>query len=462
MSSATDTPNTLPFPPASVAWKATLLLSLLYWLSILDRFVIALMVEPIKADLAITDFQFSLLHGLAFTITYALFGLLAGILADRYSRRWIICFSVGIWSLATAACGMVQSYWQLLVARVGVGAGEAGLNPSATSMLTDLFPKHRLTAAMAVYTIGASIGSGMAYIFGGVLVDWIASRENFALPFLGELRSWQAVFIIIGVPGILLSLVIFAIPEPLRRDTLSATASAPEGRRSGQLRLLLAFMRPRWRFFVPAYTGFALAAIVMASGAIWYPAHMSRAFGWKPGEIGMALGSTLVVSACAGKILGGWAMDALFRRGVHDSQLRWFACCLLIAVPIGVTATTSSSPVIFLVGIGLFFTLLAPLPACYNTALNMVTPNELRATGIAFYSATAGMLGSAIGPILVAGFADGVYSGSAATGLALATTTAIFCPLAAIALFIGCGPMRECISSAAAWSDESRDMTTGG
>lgn len=454
--------TTTPYPPARVAWKATLLLSLLYWLSILDRFIIALLVDPIKADLAITDFQFSLLHGLAFTVTYALFGLLAGVLADRFSRRWIICWSVAIWSVATAACGVVQSFWQLLIARIGVGAGEAGLNPSATSMLTDLFPRERLTAAMAVYTIGASIGSGMAYMFGGVLIDWIASRDTLSLPLLGELRSWQAVFLIIGIPGALLSLAIFSVPEPRRRDQrLAAQQSQGKRRRFEAFRQLLAFMRPRWRFFLPAYCGFALAAIVLAGGAIWYPAHMSRAFGWSPGEIGLWLGMTLVISACAGKIIGGLAMDALFRRGVHDAQPRWFACSLLIAIPLGVVATTSDSPWVFLVGIGLFFTLLAPLPACYNTALNLVTPNELRGTGIAFYAATAGMLGSALGPILVAAFADHVFDGGGATGKALATATTLFCPLAAIALFLGCRPMRDCIDTVNDWLGEEAAPAAG-
>src|SRR5262249_20867120 len=188
-------------PARAVAWYATVLLAFLCWLSILDRFIISLVVDPIKRDLGISDMQFGLLHGSAFAVAFSVFGLLAGALADRFSRRWIIFAGVSVWSLATAACGMAQSYWHLLVARVGVGGGEAVLNPCATSMITDLFPRERLTSAMAVYAIGATVGSGCAYLLGGVIVDLVSRSDHFALPWIGEVRSWQAVFYLVGIPG---------------------------------------------------------------------------------------------------------------------------------------------------------------------------------------------------------------------------------------------------------------------
>ena len=122
-----------PYPARAVAWYATLVLAFMYWMSILDRFIISLLVGPIKRDLHITDTQFGLLHGLAFAITFCIFGLFAGALADRFARRWVIFAGVAIWSVATAICGLTQTYWQLLMARVGVGVGEAALQPSAAS-----------------------------------------------------------------------------------------------------------------------------------------------------------------------------------------------------------------------------------------------------------------------------------------------------------------------------------------
>ncbi|NND66989.1 MAG: MFS transporter, partial [Halioglobus sp.] len=183
-----------PYPPTAVGWYATGILALLYWLSILDRFIIALLVDPIKRDMDITDVQFGLLHGLAFAVTFALFGIVAGAMADRFSRRRVIFAAVMIWSLATAACGLAQHYWHLLIARVGVGAGEAGLNPSAMSMLADLFPRERLTSAMAVYSMGATVGSGTAYLFGGLIVAAVSAADTYTVPLIGEMRSWQTVF----------------------------------------------------------------------------------------------------------------------------------------------------------------------------------------------------------------------------------------------------------------------------
>jgi len=433
--------HNLPYPKPALAWKATLFLAVLYWLSILDRFIIALLVDPIKRDLSLSDVQFGMLHGLAFAVTYALFGLAAGALADRVSRRRIIFISVSVWSLATAACGLAQNFWHLLLARIGVGAGEAGLNPSATSMLTDLFPREKLTSAMAVYALGATLGSGMAYIFGGMIVDLVSQTESLVIPMVGEMRSWQAVFIIIGVPGTLLSLVIFAVPEPVRRDKLGISRKGnylTEFTRSYSA--MLSFMRPHGRFFLCHYVGFGLASMVLASGAIWYPAHMGRSFGWSAGEIGLYLGLTLMIAGIAGKLIGGWAMDAMYRSGSRDAQLRWYARCLLVAAPVGVIATSSDSPWVFLTGMGLFLILLSPLPACANTALNLITPNELRGTGVALFSASAGMIGSACGPILVAALSDHFFDQS--IGTAMGAVIAVCCPLAAIVLALGYESMR--------------------
>lgn len=445
----------VPYPRRAIAWHATIMLSLLFWLSILDRFIIALLVDPIKRDLGISDVQFSMLHGLAFALTYALFGLVAGVFADRFARRWIIFASVCAWSLATAACGFAQNFWQLLVARIGVGAGEAGLNPSATSMITDLFPRERLTAAMAVYTIGATIGSGMAYLIGGVIVDWVTQAETMVLPLIGELRSWQAVFFIVGIPGALCSLVIFTVPEPARRGQRAAKNDTGFWRGIyGSYGTLLKFMGTRWRFFLCHYAGFAITTIALASGSLWFPAHMGRAFGWSPSQIGMSLGLTLIASGITGKLIGGFLVDAMYRRGYRDAQIRWYAACLLVATPIGIFATTSDNPWVFLGGIGCFLMLAAPMPACASAALNLVTPNELRGTGAAFFAATAAALGAILGPILVATLSEHVFAGQpSAVGMALATVIGICCPLSAVVLALGFKSMREAMGDADSWAN---------
>ncbi|MCB1690185.1 MAG: MFS transporter [Halioglobus sp.] len=435
-----------PYPAPVVAWYATITLAFLYWFSILDRFIISLLVDPIKRDMGISDLQFGLLHGFAFAITFALFGLIAGALADRASRRWIIFASVAVWSMATAACGMAQQYWHLLLARVGVGVGEAGLNPTASSMLADLFPRHRLTSAMAVYAIGSTVGAGTAYLVGGVIVDMVSQTDMYIFPLIGETRSWQAVFLILGIPGVLLSLIIFTLPEPVRRNRRTAQETdSLSGNLFSAYPELMKFMASRLRYFLCHYGGFGVASAVIAGGGAWYPAHMGRSFGWSASQIGLSLGITIIIAGIAGKLFCGYVVDAMYSRGFRDAQLRWYAACLLVATPIGVLANTSDNPWVFLGGIGVFLILLSPLPACYIAALNLVTPNELRGTGVAFFSATAGLIGMGGGPILIAAISENIFNGPSDIGLGLAALVAICCPLGAVLLALGCRPTREAL-----------------
>ena len=448
--SESATPVEAAYPRAAVGWYATGVLALLYWLSVLDRFIIGLMVDPIKRDLGLTDLQFGILHGSAFAITFSVIGLLAGALADRFNRRWVIYMGVTIWSLATAACGLAQGFWHLLIARVGVGAGEATLNPCATSMITDLFPRQRLTTALAVYAMGSTVGSGCAYLFGGLIVTMVAASATFALPLIGEVRSWQATFFIVGIPGALISLLIFAVPEPQRRGRRAGLQTQGSFWRDAvaSYLALFRFIRSRGRFFLMHYTGFGLAAMIVTGAGTWYPAYIGRNFGWKADKIGLYLGVTLVISGIVGKLVGGLAVDAMYRRGKFDAQFRWYAAALLIATPLGFFAFTSKDPWIFLGFLWLFLTVLSPFIACANAALNLATPNELRGTGIATFNASAGLIGAGVGPILIAALSDHVFGGN--IGLGISAAVAICCPLAAALLFAGMKAMRKAVEQAEA------------
>lgn len=433
-------------PSLTTAWYTTGLLALLYWLSVLDRYVISLLVDPIKHDLGLTDIQFGMLHGMAFAVTFSVFGLMAGVLADRFSRRWIIFVSVSVWSTATAACGLVAQFWQLLLARVGVGAGEAGLNPCATSMISDLFPRDRLTTAMAVYAIGSTIGSGCAYLFGGYIVELVARSGDLVFPLIGEVRSWQAVFLIVGLPGVLFALLIFTTPEPKRQLNTGNTSSGKSGFFSAYPSLFK-FMRSRGRFFTFHYLGFGTASVITIGSGAWYPAHMGRIFGWSAGEIGLSLGLVLIISSTIGKLVCGYCVDWLYRAGFRDAQFRWYAGALMVATPCGIIATTSTEPWVFLIGIGFFLALISSLPAVSNAALNLVTPTHLRGVGVAFYSSSSGLVGMSLGPILAA-LASKVFFNDESIGHGIAVLTAICCPLAAVFLLLGRSAMSRAVTQA--------------
>jgi MFS family permease len=428
------------YPAPAVGWYATIMLAFLYWLSVLDRYVISLLVDPIKRDLGLTDVQFGILHGLAFALTFVIFGLVFGALADRVNRRKLIYIGVTIWSIGTAFCGVAQNFTHLLLARVGVGAGEAALQPSATSMISDLFPREKLTSAMAVYSIGSTVGNGTALIIGGAIVDLVFNMGAITLPILGSIRPWQIVFFIVGIPGALLALCIFTVPEPVRRGQ-RITNDAGRAWYASYLDLLK-FMKSKRRFFACHYAGFTLASAVIAGNAAWLPAYMSRSFNWSAGRVGLVLGMTVMAGSIAGKLLCGTLVDALYRRGYHDAQLRWYSLCLLIATPIGIFACTRSDPYVFLAGLGVFQILISAMPACAFASLNLVTPNELRGTGIAIFTTVFGLIGGGAGSILIAVISERVFGGNASLGLGMATLIGVCCPIAAVLLFAGMRAMR--------------------
>jgi MFS family permease len=434
-----------PMPSARLAWYAAILLAFFYWMSILDRFALSLLVDPIKKDLGITDVQLSLLQGIAFSVAFAVFGLLFGALADRYSRRWIIFVGVSIWSLSTAFCGMARSFWQIALARTGMGVGEASINPSASSLLADLHPRERLTTAMAVYTIGSTVGSGTAFFIVGLIIEMVAKTGQIHLPFVGELHTWQAVLLLIGLPGIPLALLIFTLQEPARRNTIDTSARLSWRSSYGAL---LKFMRIRLRFFVSHYLGFTVGSIVVSGGVAWYPAHMGRNFGWSAGQIGVRLGLTLAAAGVFGKLLCGWTVDAMYRHGYRDAQMRWYAWCLLAAAPVGVFATTTGNPWHCLEALFVFVALVQPMSPCAYTSLNLVTPPQLHGAAAAGFAATGGILGAGVGATLIAVASERLFGGGTSIGLGMATVFAIACPLGALILALGFGAMRAAVTAA--------------
>jgi len=432
-----------PYPARITAWYATVLLGFLYWLSVLDRFIISLLVEPIKRDLGLTDLQFGMLHGFAFATTFSLFGLLFGAMADRISRRWIIFAGVSIWSLATAACGLAKNYVQLALARVGVGAGEAALNPCATSMLADLFPPQKLSLATAVYAMGATVGAGTAFLVGGAIVEMVSKSDVFMLPLIGEVRSWQAVFYIVGIPGALISFAIFLIPEPLRRGPKVQSAGNSW---LSSYRDLWQFMKTRPRLYVCHILGFGIASAVVSGGGGWYPVHMGRTFGWSAGKIGLYLGLVMIVAALVGKSIAGRLMDEMYKRGFRDAQMRWYMFACIVVVPVGITTFTSANSMVFLGGLLLYMMLIQTLPICAYTTLNLVTPSNLRGASVAVFGAIGGLIGAGAGPILIPAAASLIYKQENAIGLGMATVIGVLCPLAALILGLGLRSVRDAVS----------------
>jgi MFS family permease len=437
-----------PYPSAAAAWYTVAILFMFYWLSILDRLVISLLVKPIRQDLHISDFELSLLQGFAFGVFYAICGLPLGWLVDRASRRKIIYFGVTVWSFATFSCGLARNYFQLFLSRVGVGAGEASLSPAAYSLLADSFPPQKLTLAVTVFGLGSLIGTGMAYALGGMVVELAVKSDAVVLPLFGEVHPWQLVFMVIGLPGVLLAWLAFSLREPVRRlGKKSATGEGAVHTFRDELTEMRRFIASHRRFFVFHHTGFTMVLAAITGFALWYPAYMSRAFGWSPGQIGLWLGLFYCVGGLIGAPLTGWLIDRLFARGVRDAHMRVYMCAALLATPVAVIAVSSESPWVFLCMVTLTQICIASVASVGNATLQIVAPSNLRGRFAALYLFISILMGIGLGPSLIAAITDFVFHDDNMLGASIALVALILLPLAALMFRLGQAPMRAAVDA---------------
>jgi MFS family permease len=428
-----STPAEAPFPPRWRAWLMVAVLMVLSAVSFLDRHVIALMVEPIRADLGIDDFQLGLLQGIAFALFYASFGIPFGWLADRVSRRWIIYVGVTIWSLAAASGALARSFSQLFLARLGVGAGEAALMPAGYSMIADMFPRRRLTTALAVFTSGLAVGAGLALAIGGHLVGYALARGEIVVPLLGPLRSWQFVFLVTGLPGLALAFLVFLVREPVRRG-LSTEARPP----------LWPFLKSRWGMFRGHFGGFTMTMVMGFALAGWAPTYLIRKFHWPVADVGTVLG-LMTVFPIVGGIAMGWIVDRWFHRGRTDAHLRIYIYAAPLAAGFIGLAMIMPTAVSFLLFYGLAGSLLA-LAAIGSGAIQVVTPNALRGQVSAVYGFTINVLGMSLGPMAVGFFTDHVFHSEQMVGWSIFCVMAIAAPIASLLFWSGCAGMREAVA----------------
>jgi MFS family permease len=404
--------------------------------SFLDRQVIALMVEHIKADLNLNDFEIGLLQGPPFGIFYATMSIPIALLADRNNRRNIIVFGVTFWSLATAACGLAGNFVQLFLARIGVGSGEACLSPCAYSMISDYFRRHQLPLAMSIFTMGNLSGVGLAMIIGGAVLSYAESLGEIVLWGVGEIKPWQLTFLVIGLPGVLLALLMLTVREPLRRG-------ARRDAESTSLKAFVAFVRGHGRIFASLFASFTMLVMVAYGNFAWVPTFFIRTFGWTPAEAGSIYGLTVAVFGTSGALFGGWFASVLSRRGYADAPYRATLLCSLPLVPLAV--------LIFVVvpegrWAGMLYApyqFFSAVPAGLAAAAMMtITPNEMRAKISSAYLFFSNFIGLSLGAALVGFITHNVLGDDARVGVSLAIVNVIGVPLAVVAIWFGMASYR--------------------
>lgn len=408
--------------PASSSRSAVLvlLLMLALTLSYVDRQVLSLLVEPIKADLQITDTQFGLLQGMAFAVFYIGFGLPLGRLADIGSRRNLIASGITLWSFMTAICGTATSFLGLFVARAGVGIGEAALSPGAYSMIADSVPRRRLSLAMGIYSMGVYLGAGAALFVGGVVLKALAEADLASVPIIGDWAPWRLVFLCVGVPGLLMAAALMLLREPPRTQF--------DGRAAADIPTVaevVRFVISERRLFGSLILGFACHNTTLYALLSWTPAFLGRQFDLAPSEVGLALGMLTSVGGCAGLIAGGVISDRLLAARRSDTPL---LVGIISMSGIGVTTTwmllfaSSAQRASVMFALVMFFVAL-PIGSV-AAALQLVAPNRFRAQVSALYLVLISLAGLLLGPLLPPLISDGVLQDPERIGLGLLITVA--------------------------------------
>ena len=413
------------------AWYGLGVLFLAYTFSFIDRSILSLLVEPIKADLSLSDTQVSLLHGLAFAIFYTLLGIPIARLADHRSRRVIIAAGIVVWSLMTALCGLANRFATLFLARVGVGVGEAALSPAAYSMLTDLFPRRQLGLAMGLYSTGVYVGAGIAFIVGGLTVQAAMTMGPVALPVVGTLAPWQLIFVIVGLPGLLVAALMLTVKEPARRQP-------PRHDIDRSVLAVFRFIGREPRTFLLHFAGFSLLGLLFNGYLAWTPSFFIRTFDMTPGQVGPLLGILILLFGSAGIVAGGMMSDRLLAGGRLAAPLisaRLAGLCLL---PVGLAAPLAGSVGWSALVFAAFFFFAAFPYGSAAAAIQMAAPPHLRAQMSAIYLFVLNLTGMGLGPTLIAVITDYALGDPGQLGLSLAIVGAVIAPLGALALHLGC------------------------
>lgn len=405
-------------------WFFLAVLTVAHLTAVLDRIAISLLVEPIKADLHLSDTQVSLLQGLALTL--GLVGALIpmGILVDRLNRTKLLAAAVCFWSVMTGLCGLASGFWTLFLARMGVGVGEASLMPAGSSLISDVFEKRRLGVALSIFTTGGAIGTGLSFVVGGLVIGAVSSQGDVHLPLMGLLHPWQLTVLLMALPGMLMAVVMSFMPNPQRgRPAPPAAVEAP-------WRVLRAFYGTNKRLLFSHHAALGCSALVLLGAYSWVAPLFSRVHGWDAATIGVTTGSAVALVTPVGLLGGGLLGDSLLKRGAH---MRLTVCAVSVACggvcgllyPLVADAWLA---VVFYSGMTLFVTLPHGVGIA---ALQHIVPDEVRGRISAIFYLMVTTI-QVVGPTAIAVIADTFFPFE--TGIRYATAIVVPAVLFAAAL----------------------------
>jgi len=422
------------FPPPAQAWYTVGVLAVITTFALLDQNILGLLIQQIKTDFELSDSQAGLLLGPTQALFYALVAVPFSRYIDRWTRKWIMAGGLIVWSLATAATGLAQSFSQLFVARVAVGAGEAFNGPTAYSITADLFSRERLPRAVSALQIGSVAGSGLSLLLGGVIIWLVARAGSPDLPLLGVLRPWQVVLIGVGLPGLLISLLLLTVKEPPRRNRSAGLDRAG-------FRATVNYLWLHVAVFGPLFIGLTLGSLDVGSRQ-WGAAFFQRTYGWSPAQYGMISGIVSIVVMLAGLYIGARWAEWFQNRGDAAGAYRVIVYTRLMAMPFAILMPVMPTPELAIAFNAVGFLTLAMAGPMLNAVMLAITPNQIRGQVMTLYLFIYTVVGVGLAPWITGLTTDYVFTSPGDLRWSIVLLHVVFLPPALWVTWRGLKPFR--------------------
>ena len=428
-----------PAPGASASWPSpkaayytVFMMAITVAFAEIDRSAMSLLVQPIKQAFHLSDSSMGFLLGPAFALLYAVFGVTTSWLIDSYNRKSILAAALALWSAASIFCGMAQSFAQIAIARLFLGAAESPNGPAIFSIISDSFPRKLLTRGIALMQLGITLGTGFSLIMTGILIGALMHIQPVHIAGLGVIRWWQLVFIAIGVPGLIAALVLtLTVKEPPRHG--------PGAQIKVGMDKALAHMFTHWKVFGPFMGSSALGGLAM--GVItWTAAFYQRTYGWSGAEYGIRYGLVSLIATPLGLFAGAWVYERFVSQGRHDAAMRVVVIGRLIGLPAVLLTPLMPNGWLALALSAVNLMILGGTGACTNTILQIISPNRMRAQITAIFFLFYNLVGQGLSPWFIGLFTDIVLKDESHLRYALLVVNLLFMPASLFVLWLGMKP----------------------
>lgn len=371
-------------------WYVVGLLLLVFILSYFDRYILSLLIEPLKQSMELSDFHVGLLLGPAFSLFHVIIGIPLGWYADRTNRKYLLIGGIIIWCAMTTGSGFVTTFLALFLLRLGLGIGEAVVTPASVSIISDYFNRSERARAISVYMAGPYLGAGLAFLAGGFIVGHLETLGHVDWPIVGERTPWQAAFIFVGIPGFLFALLMMTIREPQRQERLAGAQG---------MGVAFSYILKRWRSFGAVFVG-STCNFAMSAMTFWTIPLFQRVYGWGVAEIGAVTGLLYFTAGPLGTALAVWAQRKLQAKH-RDATLRLLLLGLMIVIPTSALYPVMPTAELAVVLMFVAFVGKSVATAGGPSSMMQIAPGEIRSQSMAIFNTVIALVGPLFGPPLI-------------------------------------------------------------